>query len=122
MSRPLFMFRPNLQNEDHRRAWALLQAVPEGQKSAFLVKAILDSARQDALESTLRRILRDVRERGRTLESVVEQYLTTVKPMHEQYVEPSKRRADIIMLQGGHNLVALDMLIERIRSHIGQEI
>ena len=47
------MFRPNLQNEDHRRAWALLQAVPEGQKSAFLVKAILDSARQDALESTL---------------------------------------------------------------------
>ena len=59
MSRPLFMFRPNLQNEDHRRAWALLQAVPEGQKSAFLVKAILDSARQDALESTLRRILRE---------------------------------------------------------------
>ena len=59
MSRPLFMFRPNLQNEDHRRAWALLQAVPEGQKSAFLVKAILDSTRQDALESTLRRILRE---------------------------------------------------------------
>ena len=116
------MFRPNLQNEDHRQAWVLLQAVPEGQKSAFLVKAILNSARQDTLESTLRRILRDVRERGRTLESVVEQYLTTVKPMHEQYVEPSKRRADIIMLQGGHNLVALDMLIERIRSHIGQEI
>ena len=59
MSRPLFMFRPNLQNEDHRRAWALLQAVPEGQKSAFLVKAILDSARQDVLESTLRHILRE---------------------------------------------------------------
>ena len=59
MSRPLFMFRPNLQNEDHRQAWALLQAVPEGQKSAFLVKAILNSARQDALESTLRRILRE---------------------------------------------------------------
>ena len=53
------MFRPNLQNEDHRQAWALLQAVPEGQKSAFLVKAILNSARQDALESTLRRILRE---------------------------------------------------------------
>ena len=59
MSRPLFMFRPNLQNEDHRQAWVLLQAVPEGQKSAFLVKAILDSARQDTLESTLRRILRE---------------------------------------------------------------
>ena len=59
MSRPLFMFRPNLQNEEHRRAWALLQAVPDGQKSAFLVKAILDSARQDALESALRRVLRE---------------------------------------------------------------
>ncbi len=82
------------------------------------IKIFVDT---DADERILRRILRDVRERGRTLESVVEQYLTTVKPMHEQYVEPSKRRADIIMLQGGHNLVALDMLIERIRSHIGQE-
>ena len=82
------------------------------------IKIFVDT---DADERILRRIMRDVRERGRTLESVVEQYLTTVKPMHEQYVEPSKRRADIIMLQGGHNLVALDMLIERIRSHIGQE-
>ena len=53
------MFRPNLQNEEHRRAWEILQTVPEGQKSAFLVKVILDSARQDALESTLRRILRE---------------------------------------------------------------
>ena len=82
------------------------------------IKIFVDT---DADERILRRIVRDVRERGRTLESVVSQYLTTVKPMHEQYVEPSKRRADIIMLQGGHNLVALDMLIERIRSHIGQE-
>ena len=62
------------------------------------IKIFVDT---DADERILRRILRDVRERGRTLESVVEQYLTTVKPMHEQYVEPSKRRADIIMLQGG---------------------
>ena len=53
------MFRPNLRSEDHRQAWAILQAVPEGQKSAFLVKAILDSARQDTLESTLRRILQE---------------------------------------------------------------
>ena len=82
------------------------------------IKIFVDT---DADERILRRIMRDVRERGRTLESVVEQYLTTVKPMHEQYVEPSKRRADIIMLQGGHNLVAMDMLIERIRSHIDQE-
>ena len=53
------MFRPNLQNEDHRQAWALLQAGPEGKKGAFLGKAILDSARQDAWEPPLRRILRE---------------------------------------------------------------
>ena len=53
------MFRPNLQNEEHRRAWEILQAVPEGQKSAFLVRAILESAQQDVLEATLRRILRE---------------------------------------------------------------
>lgn len=53
------MFRPNLQNEDHRRAWEILQAVPEGQKSAFLVQAILESKRADVLETTLRRVLRE---------------------------------------------------------------
>ena len=53
------MFRPNLQNEDHRRAWEILQAVPEGQKSAFLVQVILESKRTDVLESTLRRVLRE---------------------------------------------------------------
>ena len=60
----------------------------------------------------------DVRDRGRSLESVVDQYLTTVKPMHEMYVEPSKRNADIIVPEGGHNLVAMDMLIERINAHV----
>ncbi len=59
MTRPRYSFRPNLQNADHRQAWALLQAVPEGGKSAFLVKAILDSARQETLEATLRRVLRE---------------------------------------------------------------
>lgn len=66
----------------------------------------------------LRRALRDVRDRGRTLESVITQYLTTVKPMHEQFVEPSRKYADIIVLEGGHNLVALDMIMQRIASHI----
>ena len=66
----------------------------------------------------LRRALRDIRDRGRTLESVITQYLTTVKPMHEQYVEPSRKYADIIVLEGGHNLVALDMIMQRIASHI----
>ena len=65
-----------------------------------------------------RRILRDVRERGRTLESVVNQYLDTVKPMHEMYVEPSKKYANIIVPEGGKNLVALDMITGRIRRHL----
>ncbi len=72
----------------------------------------------DADVRILRRALRDVRNRGRTLESVITQYLTTVKPMHEQFVEPSRKYADIIVLEGGHNLVALDMIMQRIASHI----
>lgn len=59
MTRPRFSFRPNLQNEEHRRAWEILQAVPEGQKSAFLVQAILESARKNTLETTIRRIIRE---------------------------------------------------------------
>lgn len=69
-------------------------------------------------DADVRRALRDVRDRGRTLESVITQYLTTVKPMHEQFVEPSRKYADIIVLEGGHNLVALDMIMQRIASHI----
>ena len=59
-----------------------------------------------------------MKERGRSLDSVISQYLTTVKPMHEQFVQPSRQYADIVVLAGGHNLVALDMIIERIRSHV----
>ena len=72
----------------------------------------------DADVRILRRIVRDVRDRGRSLESVIDQYLTTVKPMHEQFVEPSKRNADIIVPQGGHNRVALEMVMERVRAHL----
>ncbi len=72
----------------------------------------------DADVRILRRILRDVQERGRSLDSVVDQYLTTVKPMHEQYVEPSRRRANIIVPEGGHNQVAVQLLIQRIQAHL----
>ena len=72
----------------------------------------------DADVRILRRALRDVEERGRSMQSVVQQYLTTVKPMHEQFVEPSRKFADIVVLEGGHNLVALDMIIQRIAGHI----
>ena len=75
----------------------------------------------DADVRILRRALRDVEERGRTLQSVVTQYLTTVKPMHEQYVEPSRKYADIVVLEGGHNLVALEMIMQRIQNHIDAE-
>lgn len=72
----------------------------------------------DADVRILRRIMRDVKQRGRTLDSVVEQYLTTVKPMHEQFVEPSKRKADLIVPEGGRNPVALQLLIKWVATHL----
>jgi uridine kinase len=63
----------------------------------------------------IRRLQRDISERGRTVQSVIDQYLSTVKPMHLEFVEPSKRYADIILPQGGHNAVAIDMLLTLIR-------
>lgn len=82
------------------------------------IKVFVDT---DADVRILRRIMRDVKKRGRSLDSVVNQYLTTVKPMHEQFVEPSKRAADIIVLEGGKNVVALDMMIQRAASHIAKQ-
>ena len=79
------------------------------------IKIFVDT---DADIRFIRRLLRDVEERGRTVPSVVEQYCTTVKPMHEQFVEPSKKYADIIVPEGGYNQVALNMIIEKIRSII----
>ncbi len=65
-----------------------------------------------------RRIKRDVNKRGRTLESVLTQYQQTVKPMHEKYVEPSKKYANLVVLEGGKNYVALDMIMGRIQRHL----
>ncbi len=79
------------------------------------IKLFVDT---DADVRILRRIMRDVKQRGRSLDSVVQQYLNTVKPMHEQFVEPSKRYADLIVPEGGRNQVAMEMIIQRIRSHI----
>jgi uridine kinase len=70
----------------------------------------------DADERFIRRLNRDVRERGRSLESVVEQYLKVVRPMHLEFVEPSKRHADVIIPVGGHNEIAIDMVATKIRS------
>ena len=96
----------------------LIYAVPE-LRELMDIKLFVDA---DADVRILRRIRRDVRDRGRSLESVIDQYLTTVKPMHEQFVEPSKRYADLIIPEGGHNQVAMRMVTARVRSHIfGEE-
>ena len=113
----------------HNRSDETVRIVP---KSVIIVEGILifeNEPLRDLMDIRIfvdtdsdvrlcRRIVRDVRERGRTLESVVDQYQTTVKPMHEQYVEPSKKFADIIIPEGGRNLVALDMITGRIRRHL----
>lgn len=80
------------------------------------VKLFVDT---DADVRILRRLQRDVDERGRSVKSVINQYLDTVKPMHELYVEPSKKNADIIIPEGGHNLVALEMLESKLCRHLG---
>jgi uridine kinase len=70
----------------------------------------------------IRRLRRDVAERGRTAESVIEQYLATVRPMHMQFVEPSKRCADVIIPEGGHNLVSIDLISVKIRDRLAQDL
>ena len=113
----------------HNRSDKTVRIVP---KSVIIVEGILIFENQplrdlmdirifvdtDADVRLCRRILRDVRERGRTLESVLDQYQTTVKPMHEKYVEPSKRFAHIVIPEGGRNTVALDMVTGRILRHL----
>jgi len=66
----------------------------------------------------IRRLARDIRERGRTMEMVIAQYLATVRPMHMEFVEPSKRYADVIIPEGGHNEVGIDLVIQKIKSLI----
>ena len=70
----------------------------------------------------IRRLRRDLDERGRTLESVIEQYVVTVRPMHMQFVEPSKRHADVIIPEGGHNLVSIDLLSGKIRERLARDL
>jgi uridine kinase len=70
----------------------------------------------------IRRLRRDLAERGRTLDSVIEQYVGTVRPMHMQFVEPSKRYADVIIPEGGHNLVSIDLLSGKIRERLSNAI
>lgn len=121
--------RPSYSFINHLREEETYEVVP---KKVIIVEGILifeNKALRDMMDIKIfvdasadirfiRRLLRDVEERGRTVPSVVDQYCRTVKPMHDQFVEPSKKYADIIVPQGGHNKVALNMIVEKIRSII----
>ena len=81
------------------------------------IKVYVDT---DADIRIIRRLLRDINERGRTLESVIEQYVNVVRPMHNQFIEPTKRYADIIIPEGGHNHVAIDLMVTKIQTILEQ--
>ncbi|MHB1311848.1 MAG: uridine kinase [Gemmatimonadaceae bacterium] len=96
----------------------ILLFVDERVRDCCDVKVFVDT---DADERLIRRIRRDMKVRGRPLEEILDQYLTTVQPMHLQFVEPSKRYADLIIPRGGHNVVAIDLIIATImRRLLGQ--
>ena len=115
----------------HNRSDKTIEIAP---KSVIIVEGILIFENQelrdlmdikifvdtDADVRLCRRIKRDVNKRGRSLESVLEQYQTTGKPMHEKYVEPSKKYANLVVLEGGKNWVALDMIVGRIQRHLDE--
>lgn len=87
-------------------------------RDLFDIKIYVDT---DADIRILRRLTRDIRDRGRTLESVIDQYLTVVRPMHLQFIEPTKRYADLIVPEGGKNRVAIDILVSTIKQHLSEE-
>lgn len=89
----------------------------EALRNLMDIKIFVDT---DADLRFIRRLVRDMRDRGRTLESVVEQYQKTVRPMHLEFVEPSKRYADIIIPEGGHNEVGIDLVLQKVRSLISK--
>ena len=116
----------------HNRSNETITIVP---RKVIIVEGILifaDEALRDLMDIKIfvdtdadvrlcRRIKRDVNKRGRTLESVLTQYQTTVKPMHEKYVEPSKKYANLVVPEGGKNFVALDMIMDRIQRHLNEQ-
>ena len=75
----------------------------------------------DADLRIIRRMLRDIKERGRSIDSVIDQYITVVRPMHNQFIEPTKRYADVIIPEGGHNHVAIDLMVTKIQTILEQK-
>src|SRR5262245_59288606 len=97
----------------------ILIFVDEALREIMDIKIFVDTA--DDLRF-VRRLQRDVHERGRTVESVIKQYLDTVRPMHEQFVEPSKRFADVIIPEGGYNEVGIDLISGKIQAQLQREL
>lgn len=123
---PIYDFKHHTRTDEVKRVEpqnvilveGILIYVEKELRELFDVKIFVDT---DADLRFIRRLQRDISERGRTTESVINQYLNTVRPMHLDFVEPSKRYADIIIPEGGFNLVALDMVISRIQELVGNE-
>jgi uridine kinase len=125
--------RPTYDFTQHRRLEATIRLEP---RPAIILEGILifeNAGLRDLLDIKIfvdtdadlrfaRRLMRDIRERGRTVESVIQQYLTTVRPMHMEFVEPSKRYADVIIPEGGFNEVGIDLVIQKIRSLVRREV
>jgi uridine kinase len=82
------------------------------------IKLFVDT---DADLRIIRRLMRDIKDRGRTIDSVIEQYVNVVRPMHNQFIEPTKRYADVIIPEGGHNHVAIDLMVTKIQTILEQK-
>ena len=124
---PLYDFRTNSRLNETRRVEPKPIVIVEG-ILIFADARLLEQMDIKVFVDTpddirfIRRLRRDVAERGRTVESVIEQYLVTVRPMHMQFVEPSKRQADVIIPEGRHNLVSIDLLSGKIRERLASTL
>ena len=125
------IYRPVYDYTQHTRAKEVVEVHP---KKVIILEGILileDPRIRELLDikiyvdtdadvRIIRRMVRDINERGRTIESVINQYLNIVKPMHNQFTEPTKKFADIIIPEGGHNKVAIDIIVAKIKEVLGK--
>lgn len=124
---PLYDFKTNMRMTETRRIEPKPIVIVEG-ILIFADARLLEQMDIKVFVDTpddirfIRRLRRDLAERGRTVESVIEQYIGTVRPMHMQFVEPSKRYADVIIPEGGHNLVSIDLISGKIRERLAREV
>ncbi len=126
INKPIYDFVRHLRSEESKPVApadvividGILLFVDERVRDRCDVKVFVDT---DADERLIRRIRRDMKVRGRPLDEILDQYLTTVQPMHLQFVEPSKRYADLVIPRGGHNAVAIDLIIATIQRRLQEQ-